>query len=70
MGVELRTPDNEPATAEADAVLYRCLDRGLSFKISGGNFLTLTPPLTITDDDMRRALTILDDAISDVEAGA
>ncbi|MDD3313845.1 aspartate aminotransferase family protein [Pseudodesulfovibrio sp.] len=67
MGVELVLPDNQPATAEADKVLYRCLSRGLSFKISGGNFLTLTPPLTITDEEMVRALDILETSIADVE---
>lgn len=67
MGVELVLPDNKPATAEADKVLYRCLARGLSFKISGGNFLTLTPPLTITDEEMVRALDILETSIADVE---
>jgi len=68
MGVELVKNNNEPATDEADAVLYRCLERGLSFKISGGNFLTLTPPLTITDNEMRHALAILDTALTDVES--
>ena len=33
----------------ADKTLYACLSRGLSFKVSGGNVLTLAPPLTITD---------------------
>ena len=69
LGIELTRADDEPATQEADAVLYRCLERGLSFKISGGNFLTLTPPLTISDEEMRRALDILDQALSEVEAG-
>jgi len=67
MGVELVLSGNQPATAEADKVLYRCLERGLSFKISGGNFLTLTPPLTITDEEMVRALDILETSIADVE---
>ncbi|WP_419785485.1 aspartate aminotransferase family protein [Pseudodesulfovibrio sp.] len=67
MGVELVHENGNPATAEADKVLYRCLERGLSFKISGGNFLTLTPPLTITDEEMVRALEILETSIADVE---
>lgn len=68
MGIELTGADDEPAVEATDAVLYRCLERGLSFKISGGNFLTLTPPLTITDEEMRRALDVLDRSLSDVEA--
>ena len=49
LGVELvedRTT-KAPAAAEADAVLYRCLERGLSFKTTFGNVLTLTPPLIV-----------------------
>ncbi|MBV9907605.1 MAG: aspartate aminotransferase family protein, partial [Hyphomicrobiales bacterium] len=31
----------------AERLMYRCLKRGLSFKIGGGNVVTLCPPLTI-----------------------
>jgi 4-aminobutyrate aminotransferase len=43
--------------------MYAALDAGLSFKTTMGNVLTLTPPLTITPDEMQRALTILGNAI-------
>ena len=33
----------------ADRVLYASLERGLSFKLGGGNVVTLCPPLTISD---------------------
>ncbi len=33
-----------------------------------GNILTLTPPLTITDDEMDQAVQILDQCLSEVEA--
>jgi len=69
MGLELAGAPNGPTAAQAaDAVLYRCLEKGLSFKISGGDFLTLTPPLTITDQEMGRALDILDASLSEIEA--
>ena len=45
--------------------LYRCLDRGLSFKTTMGNVLTLTPPLITTAVQMDDALTILEAAISE-----
>jgi 4-aminobutyrate aminotransferase len=57
MGVEVSTPDT------AERVLYNCLANGLSFKVSGGTVLTLTPPLTITDEQMASALAILDKAL-------
>src|SRR6185437_6725655 len=45
--------------ALAEAVMYRCLSRGLSFKVGGGNVLTLCPPLTITRDELDAALDIV-----------
>ncbi len=66
LAVELVT-DREaktPAVAEADAALYRCLERGLSFKVSHGNCLTLTPPLTISREDLDAALNILDEVLA------
>ena len=36
--------------ALAEKMMYRCLANGLSFKVGGGNVLTLCPPLTITRD--------------------
>ena len=53
----------EPARQLAESVFYRCLDKGLSFKISAGSVLTLSPPLTISREDLDRALTIVEEAI-------
>lgn len=62
LGIELveDRDSKRPARAAAERVLYRSLARGLSFKTTMGNVLTLTPPLTLTDADMDRALDILD----------
>lgn len=57
----------EPATDAADRVMYECLSRGLSFKVSKGNFLTLTPALTIAEAELDRALNIIDESLSVVE---
>jgi len=67
LGVELvlDRATREPANDLAEAVLYAALDRGLSFKTTMGNVLTLTPPLAITGDEMGRALDILEAAIED-----
>ena len=46
--------------------MYDCLSNGLSFKVSNGNILTLTPPLTITDEEMARAISILKNAIQNI----
>ena len=64
-GVELvtdrdtRMPDHEMA----EAVYYRCLDGGVSFKISQGNVLTLSPPLIIARTELDQALDIIEGAI-------
>ena len=65
MGVEL-VDDREsyrPARELAERVYYRCLQEGLSFKISAGNVLTLSPPLVIGMADLERALAIVEDAV-------
>jgi 4-aminobutyrate aminotransferase len=65
----VRDRDNpEPDPGMAERVLYECLRRGMSFKVSSGNVLTLTPPLNISSDDIERAAGILDEAFAAVSA--
>jgi 4-aminobutyrate aminotransferase len=68
-GVELvkERKTRERAHEEAEAVMYAALSRGLSFKTTMGNILTLTPALTITKEEMEKALSILERCISKVE---
>jgi len=47
--------------------MYAALSKGLSFKVTMGNVVTLTPPLTITQAEMDAALDILDQCIWVVE---
>jgi len=54
----------EPAIDLAEDVLYRCLDKGLSFKTTMGNTLTLTPPLIIDQKQMEFALQTIEEAIT------
>ncbi len=69
LGVELVKDRQSRARAieEAEAVMYAALSRGLSFKLTMGNIVTLTPALTITQAQMVQALDILDGAIAEVE---
>ncbi len=46
------------------------MDAGLSFKISQGCVLTLSPPMTISDDDLDKALTIVESATLEIENSA
>lgn len=58
---DARTPDPDLA----ERICYACLSEGVSFKVSAGNVLTLSPPLTIAEDDLARALEIIETAILD-----
>lgn len=65
LGMELVTDRSSKVAADdlAEAVLYRCLDKGLSFKLSLGNTLTLTPPLIISRQQMEDALEIIEESL-------
>ncbi|PYJ60763.1 MAG: aspartate aminotransferase family protein [Verrucomicrobia bacterium] len=69
MGIELVRDRNtlERATEEAEQVMYASLRRGLNFKVTMGNILTLTPALIISQAELNQALDILDDCIGEVE---
>ncbi len=57
--------DKTPGNARAERIYYACLEAGLSFKISQGCVLTLSPPLTIAEEDLDRALDIVIGAIKE-----
>ncbi|WP_333003860.1 aspartate aminotransferase family protein [Vibrio coralliilyticus] len=67
-GVELVTDrqTKQRAFDEAEAVLYQCLNNGLSFKVSQGNVIQLSPPLIISRQQLTEALAIFEEAISNV----
>ncbi len=69
LGIELVRDREEktPARLEADRILYRALDSGLNFKLTQGNVLTLTPPLTVRAADMDAALAIIESCIGEEE---
>jgi 4-aminobutyrate aminotransferase len=62
LGVELVRDHHARARAlgEAEHVMYAALAQGLSFKLTMGNIITLTPPLIITQSEMDHALAILE----------
>ena len=66
-GIEIVTDrdSRDPGNALAERIYYSCLYAGLSFKISAGCVLTLSPPLTIPETDLNRALDIVETAILD-----
>ncbi|KLN66554.1 aspartate aminotransferase family protein [Vibrio sp. VPAP30] len=67
-GIELVTDHESKQRAydEAEAVLYQCLNHGMSFKVSQGNVIQLSPPLIITREQLTEALAIFEEAIANV----
>ncbi|EGR1586712.1 aspartate aminotransferase family protein [Vibrio parahaemolyticus] len=65
-GIELVIDHESKARAydEAEAVLYQCLNNGVSFKVSQGNVIQLSPPLIITREQLTEALAIFEEAIA------
>src|SRR5262249_35118909 len=69
LGIELVTDRATMARAcdQAERVMYRALTRGLNFKLTMGNIITLTPALTISREEIDQALAILSACIGEVE---
>ncbi|EJC7100918.1 aspartate aminotransferase family protein [Vibrio parahaemolyticus] len=67
-GIELVTDHESKARAydEAETVLYQCLNNGVSFKVSQGNVIQLSPPLIITREQLTEAFAIFEEAIAKV----
>ncbi len=64
VGVELAPESDGGASALAETLMYRCLARGLSFKISMGRIVTLAPALTIEERELERGLDILEQSLA------
>jgi len=68
MGLELvrDRATMERASDEAEQIMYGALTKGLNFKLTMVNIITLTPSLTITQAEMDQALDILETSIAAV----
>lgn len=69
LGIEFVTDRQKktPAHNETEAIARYCLDRGLIFQLRGTqgklNVIRLVPPMTTTDAEIDRAMSIMHDAI-------
>jgi 4-aminobutyrate aminotransferase len=48
----------------AERIMYESLRRGLNFKVTSGNRITLTPALTISEPELQRGLGLLDQSLT------
>ncbi|MBW2591660.1 MAG: aminotransferase class III-fold pyridoxal phosphate-dependent enzyme, partial [Deltaproteobacteria bacterium] len=69
LGIEL-IKDGKHALDEAEEVMYCALSKGISFKLTMGNIITLTPALTITKKEMDQALDTIEECIKQIESVA
>ena len=60
-GLELRTVDGEPATADCLRIIESLLHRGFIFLPEGehANVISFTPPLTINESQLRASVAAL-----------
>lgn len=68
LGIELvrdRT-SKERASEEAERVMYAALRRGLNFKLTRGNVITLAPPLIINQAQLDEALDIIERCLAEL----
>lgn len=70
LGIELvkDRATRERASDAAEQIMYSALAKGLNFKLTMGNIITLTPALTITREEMDQALAIIAECLTEVEA--
>ncbi|MCL2706495.1 MAG: aminotransferase class III-fold pyridoxal phosphate-dependent enzyme, partial [Spirochaetaceae bacterium] len=71
LGIDLvkNRETKERAVEEAEAIMYKCMEKGLAFKIIESNIITLRPSLLITIDEMEWCIKTIEDAIIEVENG-
>ena len=71
LGIDLvKDPETkERAVREAESVMYKCMERGLAFKLIEGNIITLRPSLLISKDEMGWCIDIIEEAVTEVENG-
>lgn len=60
----------DPAPNTAIAVAEACRHRGLLVQVVAGNVWRIAPPLTVTDDEIDRAISIIRETVRNVAAGA
>lgn len=68
IGIEILCKDGsgEKGTEEAEEIMYKCMERGLAFKIIESNIITLRPSLVINQDDVVFIVETIEAAVNEV----
>lgn len=71
LGVEFVTDpvSRDPAPDAASSVAAACRRRGLLVQVVSGNIWRIAPPLTVTDAEIDRAVSIIGDSVAEYEQG-
>lgn len=69
MGIGIVTEDGEPDSDGVYKILFRAYEKGLVIISVAGNILRIQPPLNIPHEQLERGFKILDESMSDLEAG-
>ncbi len=71
IGICRQQPDGEkvPDPDATFKILYRCYEKGLVVISLGANVLRIQPPLIITEEQLKRAFSIIDESIADFRSG-
>ena len=54
----------EPEIGKAADIAKTCMEHGVLVLTAGGNKVRLLPPLSITDEELERALNVIADAFA------
>lgn len=65
-GAQLQDSPAVPGNPTAEQVMYAAFARGVSFKVSAGSTLTLSPPLIISDAQLTDAMERIRDSVESV----
>jgi len=69
LGLEfVKGQNNAPAADEAKQVAAYCLDKGLLILVCGsyGNIVRILAPFVITDEQLEKGLSIMEDALKEI----
>jgi 4-aminobutyrate aminotransferase len=71
LGIDLvkNSETKERAVVEAESIMYKCMEKGLAFKLIESNIITLRPSILISKDEMGWCIDTIEEAITEVENG-